>query len=744
MHRTLARQLRKLNIEASTAPDDSLWVELLKYVDATYAASDDDRYILERSLTISSDEMQAMYQNQKVSYENRLHSILNALPDVLFFLSEDGLCLDVMSGNTRLREKYQRIGVGKHVHEVFPDHAYIFHDAIRKALDKGDLVVIDYDLVIDDQTRYFEGRIMPAQYEHDGKRTVVFIAIDVTKRLSSQVQSRLLNTVFESSKDGMMIVDRHFKLVSVNSAFCELNNVSREDIGEALPGIKDRILKQENGKDIAKALYRDGYWVGEITGQKQGGDVYPLWLTINTVKDDRDMIINYVLMLSDVSEIQRSREELEHVATHDALTNLPNRILFQDRLHQAIKRCQRNDTVGGLFFMDLDRFKTVNDNLGHQIGDNLLIQVTKRLQNICRKTDTLARLGGDEFTLIVEDVEKVEELSIIAEKILNMFLEPFELGNYKLDVSSSIGVSVFPQDSMDPGELIRHADTAMYSAKENGRNNFRFYTEELTSNAYEYFEIEIAMRSALQFDQFFLVYQPQFDLITNEIIGVEALIRWLHPKLGVISPARFIPVAETTGQIEQIGEWVITETARQTRTWDQAGLPPFTVSLNISRKQLIVPGLSWSVSQIIDDVGIDGSRFEFEITESSILDRQEIVYANLKELKSMGISLAIDDFGTGYSSLVNLKQFPLSRLKIDQSFVRDVTKDTNDEAIIRATIALGKSLQLAIIAEGVETEEQREFLIREGCEHAQGYLYSEPLLPEQIIELFQKVNRTMK
>jgi diguanylate cyclase (GGDEF)-like protein len=394
--------------------------------------------------------------------------------------------------------------------------------------------------------------------------------------------------------------------------------------------------------------------------------------------------------------------------------------------------------------MDLDRFKTVNDNLGHQIGDNLLIQVTKRLQNICRKTDTLARLGGDEFTLIVEDVDKVEELSIIAEKILNMFLEPFELGNYKLDVSSSIGVSVFPQDSMDPGELIRHADTAMYSAKENGRNNFRFYTEELTSNAYEYFEIEIAMRSALQFDQFFLVYQPQFDLITNEIIGVEALIRWLHPKLGVISPARFIPVAETTGQIEQIGEWVITETARQTRTWDQAGLPPFTVSLNISRKQLIVPGLSWSVSQIIDDVGIDGSRFEFEITESSILDRQEIVYANLKELKSMGISLAIDDFGTGYSSLVNLKQFPLSRLKIDQSFVRDVTKDTNDEAIIRATIALGKSLQLAIIAEGVETEEQREFLIREGCEHAQGYLYSEPLLPEQIIELFQKVNRTMK
>jgi diguanylate cyclase (GGDEF)-like protein/PAS domain S-box-containing protein len=744
MHRTLERQLRKLNIEASKAPDDSLWVELLEYIDATYTAADDDRYILERSLTISSDEMQALYQKQKASYENRLYSILNALPDVLFFLSEDGLCLEVMSGNKRLRDKYQSIGVGKYVHEVFPDHAYIFYDAIKKALDKGDLVVIDYDLVIDDQTRYFEGRIMPAQYEHDGKRTLVFIAIDVTKRVSSQLQARLLNTVFESSKDGMMIVDRRFKLVSVNSAFCELNNVSREDIGAALPGIKARILKQENGNDIAKALYRDGYWVGEITGQKEDGDVYPLWLTINTVKDDRDMIINYVLMLSDVSEIKRSREELEHVATHDALTNLPNRILFQDRLHQAIKRCQRNKTVGGLFFMDLDRFKNVNDNLGHQIGDNLLIQVTERLQMICRKTDTLARLGGDEFTLIVEDVEKVEELSIIAEKILNMFLEPFQLGNYKLDVSSSIGISVFPQDSLDPGELIRHADTAMYSAKENGRNNFRFYTEELTSNAYEYFEIEIAMRSALQFDQFFLVYQPQFDLITNEIIGVEALIRWLHPRLGVISPARFIPVAETTGQIEQIGEWVITEAARQARTWDQAGLPPFTVSLNISRKQLIVPGLSWSVSQIIDDTGIDGSRFEFEITESSILDRQEIVYANLKELRSMGISLAIDDFGTGYSSLVNLKQFPLSRLKIDQSFVRDVTKDTNDEAIIRATIALGKSLQLAIIAEGVETEEQREFLIREGCEHAQGYLYSEPLLPEQIIELFQKVNRTIK
>lgn len=744
MHSTLKRQLKKLGIQQAHVPAEEIWLDLIEQVNSTYEAADQDRYILERSLEISSSEMQELYRKQKASYETRLHSILNALPDVLFFMTEEGKCLDVMSGNRRLRERYQEIAIGNTARDVFPESADLFESAIRRALDSRDMVVLEYDLEIDTDRHYFEGRIMPAEYEYEGQRTVVFIAIDVTKRYKSEIQSHLISTVFENSKDGMLIVDASFNLVMVNTAFCLLFDETTDSIEQALPEIRGRILNNENGAEIARSIYDEGHWVGEISNYTEAGEINPLWLSINTVKDHKGKIINYVMMLSDVSEIKRSQEELEHVATHDALTNLPNRILFQDRLEQAIQRAERNSKLGGLFFLDLDRFKNINDNLGHQVGDDLLVQVTQRLMKICRKTDTLARLGGDEFTLIVENIDNVNELAQIANKILKLFAEPFNLSSYNLDISSSIGISVFPQDSHEPGELIRHADTAMYSAKEQGRNNYKFYTHELTSNAFEYFALEIALRNSISRNQLELMYQPQYDMQSGSIIGVEALLRWDHPKMGHVAPSRFIPIAETTGQIEPIGEWVITEAARQCRRWDKAGLPAFIVSLNISRKQLIKPDLAERVRAILEEEGVSGSRLEFEITESSILDQRDVVYENLKALKDMGISMAIDDFGTGYSSLVNLKQFPLSRLKIDQSFVRDVTRDINDEAIIKATIALGKSLQLEIIAEGVETMEQRDFLVNEGCEQAQGYLFSKPVSAKQIPPLFDTRKQAIK
>jgi diguanylate cyclase (GGDEF)-like protein len=390
-----------------------------------------------------------------------------------------------------------------------------------------------------------------------------------------------------------------------------------------------------------------------------------------------------------------------------------------------------------LFFLDLDRFKNINDNLGHHVGDDLLKQVSERLVEVCRSSDTLARLGGDEFTLIVEGLDDTSELAVIAEKILHAFTDPFTLDTYKLEISVSIGISVFPKDSFDINELIKHADTAMYSAKESGRNTYRFYTQELTTNAFEYFAMEIALQKALERNEFFMVYQPQYNIVTNEMIGVEALLRWRHPDMGVLSPSMFIQIAEYSGKIEAIGEWVIRQVCAQCKKWDQQGLPEFSVSLNLSRKQLVLPSLSEYVRSILDELEIAGERLEFEITESAILDQKDIAYNNLKQLQSMGIRMAIDDFGTGYSSLVNLKQFPLSRLKIDKSFVRDVSRDPNDEAIIRATIALGKSFNLKIIAEGVEKKEQREFLLKEGCHEVQGFLYSDPVLPEAISDLLR-------
>ena len=718
---------------------------MLDQIEASYQAADQDRYTLERSLTISSEEMQALYKKQRISYENRQQSIFNAMPDVLFLVTEEGKCIEVISGNKQLLKKNRTMALGKNINDAYPQKkAEIFMHSINQALDTGQLVVLNYDLKINEKRHYFEGRIMPSKYRYKSLRTVVFIAIDITKRVKAEIHGNLLLTAFKNSKEGMLILDHKLKLVSVNKAFCELYSETLDTIDEVLPELISTFMQSNENESIRDTIIQQGHWVGEITGYNIKGESYPLWLTINTVKSNAGAISNYVIVITDVSEIKRSQEELEHVATHDALTNLPNRILFNDRLQQAVNRTTRNNGLGALLFLDLDRFKNVNDNLGHQIGDELLIQVAERLRRKNRKADTFARLGGDEFTLIVENLDDTDELAIIAEKILAEFKVPFELGGYSLDISVSIGISVFPRDSEDPVELVKQADTAMYSAKDLGRNTFQFYTQELTTTAFEYFAIEVALRKALELGQFFLLYQPQYNLKTGLIIGVEALIRWRHPDMGIISPARFIPIAESTGQIEAIGKWVIAEACQQCTAWRKQGLPYLVVSINLSRKQLVIPALANEVEAILHKEEVLGEQLEFEITESAILDNEDIVYKNLKRFKAMGISMSIDDFGTGYSSLVNLKQFPLSRLKIDQSFIRDVTKDKNDEAIIRATIALGKSLELKIIAEGVEKVEQRDFLIREGCDQVQGFLYSEPVLPDEIVKMFHPVSVTDK
>ncbi len=736
MHRLLARQLKKLKLDDTSSPQLDAWRKLLHLVEKSYQASDQDRFTLERSLTLSSEEMQELYKRQKSSYKSRMHAILHALPDTLFLLDEDGMYIEVMSGNEESLHLDKERLLGKTLHDVFPEQdADFFLDIIAQALDSNELVVVNYEMDVQSGMHTFEGRAIPANYKVNGRRTVVFLAIDVTDRRESEIRGQLISAVFDHSKEGMVILDNGLKVVSVNQAFCNITNLDKDSVQGKMPEFIDDLMSTVTGSQIRHSLEKSDYWMGEILGRKADGATYPLWLTMNAVRDNAGKLTYYVAMLTDVSDIKRSQEELEYVATHDFLTELPNRVLFLDRLQQAVVRTMRSGNTGALFFLDLDRFKNVNDNLGHHVGDDLLKQVSERLLVVCRASDTLARLGGDEFTLVIEGLEDTSQLALIAEKILKAFKDPFQLGSYKLDISVSIGVSVFPQDSSDVNELIKHADTAMYSAKESGRNTYRFYTQELTTNAFEYFAMEIALQKALERNEFFLLYQPQYNIISNEMIGVEALLRWSHPDMGVLSPGVFIHVAEYSGKIEAIGEWVINEVCEQCRKWDAEGLPQFTVSLNLSRKQLVLPGLSEYVKKVLEKTTVSGGRLEFEITESAILDQKDTAYDNLKQLQQMGIRMAIDDFGTGYSSLVNLKQFPLSRLKIDRSFVRDVSRDANDEAIIRATIALGKSFNLNIIAEGVEKEEQRDFLLKEGCNEAQGFLYSDPVPPESISEL---------
>ena len=424
--------------------------------------------------------------------------------------------------------------------------------------------------------------------------------------------------------------------------------------------------------------------------------------------------------------------EIEHLAYHDALTGLPNRPLFMDRLIISLAQANRSNQKLAVFFLDLDRFKDINDSLGHSMGDALLKSVAERIRRCVREGDTVARFGGDEFTLLIPRIENIEDAAKIAHKIIETLKIPFVIHEQELFVTTSIGVSLFPGDGLDPETLVRNADTAMYRAKDQGRDNYQLYAPAMNARAVERLAKENALRKALSQNELVLHYQPQIDSRTNETIGVEALIRWQHPEEGLLSPARFISVAEVSGLIVPIGEWVLYTACRQIKIWQKRIGHDLTVAVNLSARQFQQPDLVSQIRNAVLETGIDPSSLEVEITESNAMQNAENTMYTLRELKALGIRISMDDFGTGYSSLNYLKRFPIDTLKLDQIFVRDVTTDASDAAIVSAVISMAHSLNLKVVAEGVETEEQLEFLRRQHCDVIQGYLFSPPMPAEQL------------
>jgi len=465
--------------------------------------------------------------------------------------------------------------------------------------------------------------------------------------------------------------------------------------------------------------------------------VYPQWLTINVIHSDDGEIDNYVAVFSDISTIKQSEERLQHLAHHDALTNLPNRLLLRDRLEHAIDHARRNGHTVAVLFLDLDHFKSINDSLGHPVGDQVLQGVAERLVGCVRQDDTVARLGGDEFVVLLEQVGGLEHAGKVTKKVLDLFTNPVVVDKHEISISSSIGVSLYPRDGNDVDSLLKHADAAMYRAKDKGRNTSQFYTEELSSDAFERFLLETSLRRAVQEKQFMLYYQPQFSLRSGRLVGTEALVRWQHPDLGLISPARFIPLAEEIGVINSLGEWVLFEACQQMKTWSDAGFPGYQIAVNLSGLQVKRGDIVETVERVLAETGLTPSALELEITESFIMGQTEESIKILEALRSIGVTLAIDDFGTGYSSLSYLKKLPINKVKIDRSFVKDIPMDSNDEAIARAIIALAHSLQLGMVAEGVETEAQQGFLRSQRCDQAQGFLYSKPVPAEEFFRQLQ-------
>jgi len=446
-----------------------------------------------------------------------------------------------------------------------------------------------------------------------------------------------------------------------------------------------------------------------------------------------------VVIVRNVSKAKKTENRLKYIAMHDTLTQLPNRFLFQKNLKRAIKYARKEKKLGGLFFLDIDRFKEINDNLGHDIGDALLVKCAKRLKKIKVDEYLLSRFGGDEFTIIVEKLKREEDVMEIAKSIMSQFEETFKVGKYSLDISCSIGIAIFSKDSTTATQIIKQADTAMYHAKAVGRNNHQVFTKALSEKAYEKFILETYLKGAIKNNEFSLVYQPQVRLCDRRVIGLEVLIRWENNRLGSVSPAIFIPIAEQCGYIESITDWVIDAACKQINIWDKQGLNDFTVSINLSRRELGKRQMIERVSGIIMKHGIDFKRIDFEVTESALFGNGTEAFKNIAKLRTLGFLTSIDDFGTGYSSLANLKDLLFDKLKIDRSFTKDIGLDNGYEVIIKATIALAKSLNLRVVAEGVETQEQLDFFIDLECDEIQGYFFSPPVKAEQMNKILKNI-----
>ncbi|MGO4381941.1 EAL domain-containing protein [Pseudoduganella sp. RAF19] len=562
----------------------------------------------------------------------------------------------------------------------------------------------------------------------------IWVYADITARKEAEEKLRLSATVLEHIADGVMVIDDKGTIVAVNPAFTQITGYTE---AEALG--QDRNLTRSGRHDdsfhneLWKELVTTGYWRGEIWSLRKNGEQYLEWLTLTAVRDTHGVTTHYVGVFSDITLVKESQEKLDHLAHHDPLTQLPNRLLFNDRLQHAIQRATRDNEQLALLFIDLDRFKNVNDTLGHHIGDELLKQVAHALSEKLREGDTLARLGGDEFIVLLENVDGQYGASLVAEKLVGMFEQPFMVAGHELFVTCSVGISIFPGDAPDLNMLIRNADVAMYQAKARGRNGYRFYAPSMTGEGVERLRLETFLRRSIEKEEVFLNYQPQVEIDTGRLIGVEALVRWNHPELGLVPPIRFIPLAEDTGFINQLGKWVLYEACRQMVRWQEGGLNVPKIAVNLSAKQFDRGSMVAMVRDILAETGLEPHRLQLEVTESLIMNTGDAL-AFINDLHAVGVSLAIDDFGTGYSSLAYLKQMPVQTLKIDRSFIKDISTDVNDEAIAIAIIQLGKSMNLSVIAEGVETDEQAAFLLRHGCNQAQGYFYSRPVMPDDLLQ----------
>ena len=563
----------------------------------------------------------------------------------------------------------------------------------------------------------------------DGGRSGRFVGtvMDFSTQVAATERLRLTTRAFEQSTDGFLITDAGQRIVMVNQGFTRITGYVESEV----LGKNPRILSSgRHDKTFYQAMWQEiteqGQWQGEVWNRRKDGSLYPEWLTISRLLDEQGEVSHYLAVINDITQRKQDEERIYRLAYYDPLTALPNRTLLEQRATLALSLASRHRNQVALLYIDLDNFKNVNDSLGHQVGDTLLVELARRLQAILRDEDTLARSGGDEFLLLLPEVD-ANGASHVADRVLHLMSEPIEAQEHDLVVTGSIGIAMYPDDADDLAGLHTKADIAMYRAKALGRNAFSFFTPALQTHYVRTLEIENALRRALELEQLSLHYQPQHELASGRLIGFEALLRWQHPELGQVSPAEFIPVAENSGLILPIGDWVMQQAMAQLAQWHAAGHTQLSMAINLSAAQFSAQDLAAQVAGLLKQYQLPAGAIELELTETIAMQDPDLAVNIMQQLHHQGISLALDDFGTGYSSLSYLKRYQLQKLKIDQSFVRHLSATNDDAAIVSVTITLARSLGMQTLAEGVETPEQLDFLRQQGCELAQGYLFSRPL-----------------
>ncbi|MFQ6021845.1 MAG: EAL domain-containing protein [Acidiferrobacterales bacterium] len=678
--------------------------------------------------------------------EERVRLLLESTGEAIYGVDSDGICTFANRACLRM------LGY-KHVHELIGKNMHnLIHRAgpDNKAIDQKNCHLCqgfreNRDTHVDDETLWrkdcasFPAECWSSPIYRDGEVVgSVFTFVDIAERKRAHAERIKLSSAIEQAADSIIITGRNGIIEYVNPAFEQTTGFSRE---ECLGRKPDFLKSGRHDKSFYEQMWKtifDGQVFRDVfVNRKKTGDLYYEEKTVTPLTDDNGDITHFIATGKDITERILAQERVHYLVHHDALTDVPNRNLLMERLDQAVMHAHYQDHAVAVLFLDLDRFKVINDTLGHDAGDEVLQAVSERLRNCVRANDTVARLGGDEFALLITHIDKTKDIAPIARGILNVFSRPFKLSDREVFVTASMGISVYLNDSTDAATLLKHADIAMYQAKDQGKNNYRFYTSDMDARTMERLNLETALRRGLERREFLLHYQPKVNLDSGEIIGMEALIRWQRPELGLVSPLEFVPLLEETGLIVPVGEWVLESACQQAQAWKNAGIFVPNVAINLSARQFGSASLLAAIDQLCNEAELDPELLELEITESVLMTEGDSSMETLQALKGMGIKLAIDDFGTGYSSLAYLKRFPIDTLKIDRAFIKDLPTDVEDAAIVSAVIALAQGLGLNVVAEGVETHEQLQFLRSRQCGAAQGYVFGRPLPAEELTALLR-------